>query len=258
MPRSGPDAGRRPATGGPDTIAAMYQPGHGRFVVDDAAALLGRLSASFPATLVTTSLDGGLHTSILPMLFNSEAGDHGVLYGHLARPNEQWHDARPGAEAVAIFNGNDAYVSPSFYEEKRRTGRVVPTWNYSTVVAHGVLIAHDDRDWLLRHVRKLVDAHEHNRPDPWSIDDAPEAYIAGQAKGIVGLELVIGRIDAKRKLTQNRSAADYRGTIDGLSATGPRERAVADDMREGLDNDCASASSGARTIAPERTAPQLC
>jgi len=210
----------------------VYQPGHGKFVVDDPADLLARLAASFPATLVTTSADGSLRTSILPMLFDVDAGEHGILRGHLARPNDQWRDARPGAEAIAIFNGPDAYVTPSWYEEKRRTGRVVPTWNYTTVVAHGVLIAHDDVHWLLSHVRKLVDAHELARSDPWSLDDAPERYIAGQAKGIVGLELVIGRIDAKRKLTQNRSRDDIEGAIEGLNAGSPREQAVANDMRD--------------------------
>jgi transcriptional regulator len=210
----------------------MYQPGHGKFEVEDSVALLGRLSASFPATLVTTTLDRELRTSILPMLFEPNAGEQGVLYGHLARPNEQWRDARPGAEAIAIFNGADAYVSPSWYEEKRRTGRVVPTWNYTTVVVHGVLVAHDDHEWLVRHVRKLTDAHEHDRPVPWSVDDAPEAYISGQAKGIVGLVLVIGRIDARRKLTQNRSRDDVDGAIDGLAAGTAREQAVARDMRE--------------------------
>jgi len=108
----------------------------------------------------------------------------------------------------------------------------VPTWNYTTVVVHGVLVAHDDAEWVTAHVRKLVEAHEAQRPDPWSVDDAPPEYIAGQAKGIVGLELVIGRIDAKSKLTQNRSDADIRGAIEGLAAGSPREQDVAADMRE--------------------------
>jgi len=220
----------------------MYQPAHGKFVVDDAQELLARLSASLPATLVTTTTDATLRASILPMVFDAgggagrvgsgEHGVFGVLRGHLARPNEQWRDARPDAEAVAIFNGPDGFVSPSWYEEKRLTGRVVPTWNYTTIVVHGVLVAHDDHDWVTAHVRELVDAHEAERDDPWSVDDAPASYIAGQAKGIVGLELVIRRIDAKQKLLQNRSQADIRGAIDGLGAGSARERALADDMRE--------------------------
>jgi transcriptional regulator len=210
----------------------MYQPGHGKFVVDKPSDLLGRLCATLPATLVTLSADGGLRTSILPLIFDPDTGPHGLLRGHLARPNEQWRDARPDVEAIAIFNGPDAYLSPAWYEEKQRTGRVVPTWNYTTVVAHGELIAHDDVEWLLAHVRSLVDRHEQTREDPWSVDDAPESYIRGQAKGIVGIELVIRRIDAKAKLAQNRSAADVRGAIEGLSEGSPRERAVAQDMRE--------------------------
>jgi transcriptional regulator len=212
----------------------MYQPAHGKFEVEDAHQLLSRLCAEFPATLVTTGADGSLRTSILPMIFDPGAGEHGVLRGHLARPNEQWRDARPDAEAVAIFNGADGYITPAWYEEKRRTGRVVPTWNYTTVVVHGVLVAHDDHDWLLKHVRELVDRHERQRADPWSVDDAPDGYIAGQAKGIVGLELVVGRIDAKRKLTQNRSHADVDGAIDGLRAGTPREQAVAADMEDAI------------------------
>ncbi len=215
----------------PGYDAAVYQPAHGKFVVDDAPDLLARLAASVPATLVTTTLTGGLRTSLLPMLFYADEGEHGILRGHLARPNDQWRDARPGAEAIAIFNGPDAYVSPTWYEEKRRTGRVVPTWNYTTVVAHGTLVAHDDHDWLLAHVRRLVDAHEMKHPDPWSVDDAPELYINGQAKGIVGLELLIGRVDAKRKLNQNRSREDIRGAIEGLTFGTEREQAVAQDMR---------------------------
>lgn len=215
----------------------MYQPSHGKFVVGDPSELLGRLAAIFPAALVTTTPDGELRTSMLPMLFDAAAGEHGILRGHLARPNEQWRDARPEAEAIAIFNGADAYVSPSWYAEKQRTARVVPTWNYTTVVAHGVLVAHDDVDWLVAHVRQLVDAHEGSLPAPWSIDDAPEKYIRGQAKGIVGLELVLTRVDAKRKLTQNRSRDDFIGAVEGLSSGSARERAVADDMREAAPTD---------------------
>lgn len=210
----------------------MYQPGHGKFVVEDAVALLAQLASTIPATLVTVSADGSLRTSILPMLFDADAGEHGILLGHLARPNGQWRDARPGAEAIAIFNGPDAYVTPTWYEEKRRSGRVVPTWNYTTVVVHGLLVAHDNHAWVVAHVRQLVDAHEQTRPVAWSVDDAPESYIKGQAKGIVGLELVISRIDAKRKLTQNRSRADIEGTIDGLAKGSSREQAVAQDVRD--------------------------
>ena len=210
----------------------MYQPAHGRFAVDDPAASLAALASTAPATLVTAGVDG-FRTSILPMLFDPTDGDHGVLRGHLARPNLQWAvPGLEGASAIAIFHGPDAYISPAWYEEKARTGRVVPTWNYIVIVVHGTLIAHDDTAWLLDHVRALVDRHEADRPDPWSVDDAPDGYVRGQAKGIVGLELRIDRIEAKHKLSQNRSAADVAGVMDGLAEGTPMEQAVAAAMRK--------------------------
>ena len=132
---------------------------------------------------------------------------------------------------MAIFNGPDAYVSPAWYQEKQRTGKVVPTWNYVTVLAHGSITLHREPEWLLSHVRRLTDHHEDGRPDPWSIDDAPDGYVETQVRAIVGLELRISRIEAKRKLTQNRSAADFEGTMAGLAAGTPREVTLADEMR---------------------------
>lgn len=210
----------------------MYQPVHGRFTVPDAAAMLADLAASVPATLVTLGSEG-LRASILPLLFDPHEGDLGVLRGHLARPNSQWRDLSTEVEAIAIFNGPDAYVSPAWYAEKRRTGKVVPTWNYSTIVVHGSIAVHHEPEWLLGHLRRLVDRHEAGRPDPWSIDDPPDGYIESQARAIVGIELRISRIDAKRKLSQNRSVADVEGVIAALAAGSPQERAVAADMRRG-------------------------
>lgn len=211
----------------------MYQPAHGRFRVEDPSALLAELSAVAPATLVTVG-DEGFATSVLPMLHDPAEGRHGTLRGHLARPNAQWAAASaggPASRAIAIFHGPEAYVSPSLYEEKERTGRVVPTWNYVVVVAHGTLVAHDDPAWLEAHVRALVDRHEAGRQEPWSIDDAPDGYIRGQARGIVGLELRIERIEAKRKLSQNRAAADVDRVAEAFASGSPTERAVADAMR---------------------------
>jgi transcriptional regulator len=208
----------------------MYQPAHRRFEVADPAALLAELAAKVPATLVSLG-EGGLRASILPMLFNPAEGPKGTLYGHLARPNRQWRELGGDVESLAIFDGPDAYVSPAFYEEKRRTGKVVPTWNYVTVLAHGAITLHPEPEWLLAHVRQLVDRHEAARADPWSIDDAPREYVETQVKAIVGLELRISRLEAKRKLTQNRNEGDFEGTIAGLSEGTPGERAVAAEMR---------------------------
>jgi transcriptional regulator len=216
----------------------MYQPAHGKFEVDDPAALLGELCAVVPATLVTHG-SGGFRASILPMLFDRDDGAHGMLRGHLARGNPQWREIEASVaaggdgagEALAIFDGPDAYVSPAWYEEKRLTGRVVPTWNYVTVQAHGTISTIHDPDWLIPHVGRLVARHEAGRPDPWSLTDAPEDYVRTQARAIVGLEIRIARLEAKEKLTQNRSVPDIDGTIGGLSAGIPRERAVAEAMR---------------------------
>ena len=216
----------------------MYQPAHGKFQVDDPAACLAELCRVVPATLVTHGTDG-FRASILPMLFDADDGPSGTLRGHLARGNPQWREIEASiaaggdgaGEALAIFDGPDAYVSPSWYEEKRLTGKVVPTWNYVTVQAHGTISTIHDPDWLIPHVARLVDRHESPRPDPWSLNDAPDDYVRTQARAIVGLELRIARIEAKAKLTQNRSDADIEGTINGLSAGTPYERAVAEAMR---------------------------
>ena len=208
----------------------MYQPQHGRFMVSDPGALLAELVAHVPATLVTLGAQG-LRASILPMLFDPDDGPHGTLRGHLARPNPQWHDICREVEALAIFEGPDAYVSPAWYDEKRLTGKVVPTWNYTTVLAHGSLVAHEEPGWLLPHVRRLVERHEAGRVEPWSIDDAPDGYVEAMVRAIVGLELRVSRLEAKRKLSQNRRAADRNGVIAGLSAGSPLEQAVASDMR---------------------------
>jgi len=208
----------------------LYQPAHNRFTVDHPAAELAQLCRHVPATLVTLGPQG-LRASILPMLFDPDDGPNGTLRGHLARGNPQWRELVSDVEALAIFDGPDAYVSPAWYEEKRLTGKVVPTWNYVTVQAHGVVTLHHEPDWLVPHVRRLVERHEAGRAEPWSIDDAPEGYVETQARAIVGLELRISRLEAKRKLSQNRSAADIAGTIKGLDAGSAEERAVAAEMR---------------------------
>jgi transcriptional regulator len=202
----------------------MYQPGHGKFVVDDPLALLTEFARENPATLVSRS-DKGFLTTMLPFIVAP-----GVLRGHVARANPHWRALENDGAAVAIFHGADAYVSPAWYEEKRRNGKVVPTWNYSMVVVHGTIKVHHEHDWLLENVGELVARHESLRSEPWALSDAPADYIDVQSRAIVGLEMTIERIDAKQKLSQNRSAADFEGTLEGLSKGVPREQAVADDM----------------------------
>jgi transcriptional regulator len=149
------------------------------------------------ATLITQ----GLEANHLPMLLQD-----GFLRGHVARANPVWKTGE--GEALAIFLGPHAYVSPSWYPSKAETGRAVPTWNYITVHAKGRIRWIQDADWLRAHVTVLSQTHESPRPEPWTIDEAPGSYIEAMLKGIVGFELEIAQLDGKYKLTQNRDEAD--------------------------------------------------
>jgi transcriptional regulator len=142
-----------------------------------------------------------------------------VLLGHLARNNPQWR-ATPVGEAMVILRGGDAYVTPQWYAAKAEHGRVVPTWNYVTAHVYGQLVVHDDVDWLREHVTQLTDRHELPRAEPWQVGDAPATFVEGQLRAIVGLELRISRIEAKAKLSQNRSAADVDGVVAGYRDDG--------------------------------------
>ena len=179
------------------------------------------------ATLVTVDAEG-LVASHVPMLLSPEPAPFGTLRGHLAKANAQWRAALPETQALAIFLGPDAYVSPSWYETKRQTGKVVPTWNYVAIHASGPLRFFEEPEPLLALVSALTERHEAGRPEPWAVADAPEAFIQAQLKGIVGFELPIARLEGKWKLGQNRPAADQAGVVEGLTREGePAGLAVA-------------------------------
>ncbi|MGB6213100.1 FMN-binding negative transcriptional regulator [Pseudomonas mandelii] len=169
--------------------------------------------------LVVTHGEQGLQASHLPLLFNPEQGPNGTLYGHFARGNPQWKELQNGAEALVIFAGADAYVSPGFYPSKAEHGKVVPTWNYVAVHAYGTADVFTEADRLLNLVSALTDRHEASRQQPWKVTDAPADYIDGMLKAIVGFALPIQRLEGKRKLSQNRSAADIAGVREGLAAS---------------------------------------
>lgn len=205
----------------------MYVPAH--FKPDD-AEVLGLLRSGRAANLITATAEGLLAT-MLPLVHDGPGaraglGPWGALLGHVARNNAQWKTPAIG-EAMVILAGPDAYISPAWYATKREHGRVVPTWNYITVHAYGRLVIHDDPVWVEANVRRLSDHHESPRAEPWSVDDAPERYIDGQLRAIVGVEIIIDRVEGKWKLSQNRSEADIAGAIEGLEATGERDVAAA-------------------------------
>ncbi len=176
------------------------------------------------ATLVTAAEDGLIGTP-LPMFLDTSEGEKGTLYAHLARANPQWKSA-PSGEAMAIFMGPDAYITPSWYATKQQTGKVVPTWDYVAVHAYGPVEFFEDADRLLDVVTRLTNLHEQARAAPWAVSDAPADYIKAQLKGIVGIRMPITRLDGKRKLSQNYSAADRAGVIEGLSRSGNAQEAV--------------------------------
>jgi transcriptional regulator len=187
------------------------------FREDDIADIHATIRAARLSSFVTATADGLIATP-LPMILDETEGPHGTLYGHVARANPQWRLA-PIGEAMAIFMGPDAYVTPSWYATKRETGKVVPTWNYVAVHVYGAVEFFDDADRLRDVVTRLTNLHEASRAERWAVTDAPEDFIKSQLRGIVGLRIPISRIEGKRKMSQNRSAEDRAGVADGLAAS---------------------------------------
>ncbi len=206
----------------------MYIPRH--FGLEDRPQISAFVAAAGAAHLVT--FDGAeLTATLLPVIWDQDDGTshasgsgngagagtgHGRLLGHIALANRQWENAQPGVPALAIVTGPQAYISPSWYAAKREHGRVVPTWNYVTVHFTGPVTFHRDPEWLRGLVTRLTTKYEGQREQPWHVTDAPPAFIDGQLRGIVGVEMTVTRVEAKAKLSQNRGAADRTGTIEGL------------------------------------------
>jgi transcriptional regulator len=173
------------------------------------------------ATLVTVAGEGapgvGPIASHIPLLLDAEAGAQGVLIGHLARANPQWHVSDLGRPALAIFAGPNAYISPSWYPSKREHGRVVPTWNYTVVHASGRLEVVADEESLYELVDRLTRRNERALPAPWNVTDAPAHFVRAQLKDIVGVRLTIETLEGKAKLSQNRPQPDREGVVSGLA-----------------------------------------
>ena len=194
----------------------MYTPSG--FALNDLPELQQQILGTRLALLVTHG-EQGLQASHLPLLLNTDEGPNGTLYGHFAKANPQWKELQNGAEALVIFAGADAYVSPGFYPSKAEHGKVVPTWNYVAVHAYGSAEVFTDADRLRSLVSALTDRHEAGRAQPWKVADAPADYIDGMLRAIVGFALPIQRLEGKRKLSQNRSTADIAGVREGLAAS---------------------------------------
>lgn len=208
----------------------MYVPPH--FAEQDKARLRQAIRDTRLATLVTLGSEG-LEASHVPILLDEGEGPWGVIRGHLARANPQWRRAAIETQALAMFLGPDAYVTPSWYATKRETGKVVPTWNYLAIHAYGRIEFFEDAERLRDIVTSLTRRHEGKRAAPWAVSDAPEDYIRAQLRGIVGFRLPIERLEGKWKLSQNRTEADRQGVIEGLEGEGGAlEAAIARCMRD--------------------------
>jgi len=194
----------------------MYLPP--AFKTDDLACLHEVIRRYPLATLVTKS-GNRIAADHIPFLLDTTGGNQGVLRAHVARANPLWQVHPADAEALVIFTGPDHYITPSWYVTKHETGKAVPTWNYVTVHAYGLLRVFDDAVWLRQQIEALTARHEAGHTPPWSVTDAPDDFIAAQMKAIVGIEIAITHLEGKLKISQNRPQADQAGVIAGLTAS---------------------------------------
>lgn len=196
----------------------MYQPPH---FVETRLDVLHALIRTHPLGLLVSSGPEGPMANPIPFLLDADVVPHGRLRAHLARANPQWRllADNPEAPVLVVFQGAESYVTPSWYETKRETGKVVPTWNYAIVQVRGKARVIDDKQWLAGQIAELTATHEAGRAEPWHVTDAPDAFIEAQIKGIIGIEVDVTAIEGKWKVSQNRPAGDRAGVAEGLDGT---------------------------------------
>jgi transcriptional regulator len=196
----------------------MYQPPH--FIETRLDVLHALIRAHPLGLLISNGTEAGITANAVPFLLDAEIAPNGRLRAHMAKANGQWRQIaeNPDAQVLVVFQGVDTYVTPSWYETKRETGKVVPTWNYAMVQVRGRARVIDDTSWIAGQVSELTATHEGGRPEPWAVTDAPESYVQSQLKGIIGFEIEIAEISGKWKVSQNRPVADRVGVAGGLDA----------------------------------------
>ena len=170
--------------------------------------VLQELMRSRPLATFIVAIEDDIVVNHLPLMIDSNAAENGVIRGHVPRGNRIWESFDGNRKAVAVFHGPEAYVSPSWYPSKREHGKAVPTWNYVVAHAHGCPMAMHDAAWLLEHLQAMTDAQEAAQAQPWKVSDAPPDYVDKMLHGIVGIEMVITRLEGKWKLSQNRPQED--------------------------------------------------
>ncbi len=203
----------------------MYLPKH--FEQTDAQALHA-LMREHPLAALVSVLDGEPTADHVPLEFDAQTN---TLRGHVARANPLWRVAA-GRPVLAVFTGPQAYVTPTWYPSKAATHKVVPTWNYTVVHAHGVLRVVDDAPWLHALVSRLTDDHEAPRAAPWAVGDAPEDFVQQLLHAVVGIEIPVRRLVGKWKISQNRSEADRLGVAAGLAQGADEARTLAELVRK--------------------------
>ncbi|MBZ0216885.1 MAG: FMN-binding negative transcriptional regulator [Fimbriimonadaceae bacterium] len=193
----------------------MYQPSLFR---EERIEVMHELMQAHPFATLVSSVSGELTADHLPLVVHPELSEKGIIRGHVAKGNPLWLNRSNLTGVLAVFQGPQAYVTPSWYPSKKQHGKVVPTWNYAVVHAHGELEFLEDDDWLMEHLTHLTKQHESHRPVPWKVTDAPKDFMARQLRGIVGIELTIGKLEGKWKVSQNRDEQDRIGVQRGLLA----------------------------------------
>ena len=192
----------------------MYLPTH---FSESRPAVLRAFVRDHPlGLLVTQDRSGGIDANSVPFVLDADGDAAGVLRAHVARANPLWKTARDDVDALVVFQGPHGYVSPAWYPSKAEHGKVVPTWNYVMVQARGRLRAIDDRAWLRDFVSRLTARHEAGRAAPWAVSDAPADFLETMLGAIVGIEITLSSLVGKWKVSQNRSAADRAGVVEGL------------------------------------------
>jgi transcriptional regulator len=194
----------------------MYLPDTFR---NDRIEQLHQVMIDHPLCTIVTHGPDGFDANPVPVFLEENPKPYGCLLGHFTKANPMTK-LPSGTQALAIFNGPNQYVTPAWYPSKQKTGKVVPTWNYVTVHAHGTLDFFEDPTSLLSLVTSLTDRHEADRPDPWKVSDAPPDYIQTMLKGIVGFRFLVSRLEGKWKISQNRTLEDRNGVTQGLARSG--------------------------------------
>jgi len=208
------------------------------FQIDDWKEITAFVKRHPAINLVTVGADGNPMATLLPAVWdtsNLTEGSYGTLVTHISKGNDQWKSIKNGQVGLAIIQGAQAYVSPSNYEKKLTDHKVVPTWNYQMAHLTGTLEVSEDRELLRQIVSDLTDFHESDRPTPWSASESDSEYFEAQLGGIVAITMTVTKVEAKYKLSQNRSELDQRTVAEDLAQSAkPEEREISSEMRKRL------------------------